>query len=94
MSPSSQFIFLSILLWCAAAWMFGTIGWLAFKYRKHINPTTVQAAMRGEKKEADPEVARKWAEEVKRFRRVGFAIWLTFILLAIGLSIYNTANRR
>ena len=74
--------------------MFGTIGWLAFKYRKHINLTTVQAAMRGEKKEADPEAARKWAKEVKRVRRVGFAICLTFILLAIGLSIYNTANRR
>ncbi len=74
--------------------MFGTIGWLAFKYRKHINPTTVRAAMRGEKKELDQDVAQKWTKEVKRFRRVGFAIWLTFVILASALSIYNTASRK
>jgi len=94
MSSSAQYSVFATLLWGAAICTFGYIGWLAFKYRKHFTPATVLEVIDGKKKEIDPELARSWEKEVKRFRLVGGAIWLAFMLLAIGVSVYNTLYRK
>jgi hypothetical protein len=83
-----------ILIFSAAVWIFGAIAWLAFKYRKHHNPSSVQAALRGEKQEIDPKIAEQFAQDMKAIRQVSGAIWITLILLVIGVSIYNMVSRK
>lgn len=94
MSPSFQLTFLSTLIWGFAAWGLGTIAWLVFKHRKNINSATIAATLRCEQKNSAPKEVKNWDGQVKRFRRVGLAIWLTLLFLGIAFSIYNTSTRK
>jgi len=93
MSTETLHTFLYFYFLIGALLLVSTVGWYAYRFTRHYGLADVQDAIAGKKKIVDPAVTDQLRHDARWCRRVMIWWFVSLIVLAVAISLYNTLHR-